>query len=112
MATANELRQMNSEELGRMAGETRQNLFNMRIKHSTGHLENTAEMGKSRRELARLQTLIRETELGIKREVKAETAKHARGAEGAEKEHKKPAKHAKAEKAGGEKASKAKKAAK
>jgi large subunit ribosomal protein L29 len=119
MATANELRQMNSEELGRMVGEVEQNLFNMRIKHRTGHLENTAEMGKSRRELARLQTLIRETQLGIKRRIKSdgkaegksESTKEARSAKGAEKEPKKAA-HAKAEKAPAEKKSKAKKAAK
>ncbi|MGO9921210.1 MAG: 50S ribosomal protein L29 [Isosphaeraceae bacterium] len=109
MATANELRQMNSEELGRMIGEVQQNIFNMRIKHRTGHLENTAELGKSRHELARLQTLIRETQLGIKRVVKAETGKEARSAKGAEKEPKKAAR-AKAEKAPAEK--KAKKAAK
>jgi large subunit ribosomal protein L29 len=114
MATANELRQMNSEELGRMAGEVAQNIFNMRIKHRTGHLENTAEIGKSRRELARLNTLLRETELGLEREVHKDKAAHAAGhakeAHGAEGHaHKKPAKPAKAH---AEKTSKAKKAAK
>lgn len=110
MATANELRQMNSEELGRMAGETRQNLFNMQLKHRTGHLENTAELGKARRELARLQTLIRETQLGIQRAIKAEPAKAQAkgrpGTEGAAVEAKKKAK------APAEKAAKPKKAAK
>jgi len=109
MATANELRQMNSEELGRMAGETRQNIFNMQLKHRTGHLENTAELGKARRELARLQTLIRETQLGLARAIKAEGANKGQARAAAEAAGEPPKKAAKAAKAP---AAKAKKAAK
>ncbi len=78
MATANELRQMNQEELSRMAEETRQNLFNLKLKHRTGHLENTSEIGRSRKELARLLTLVRESALGLKRAVKTEAPKKAK----------------------------------
>ncbi len=114
MATANELRQMTRDELSRMAEEARQNLFNLNLKHRTGHLENTAEIGHSRKDLARLMTVIRESDLGIARQVHAEAAKapkaEAAGTEeGAEKGAKKKG-AAKAAKA--PKAAKAKKAAK
>ncbi|HUB07350.1 MAG TPA: 50S ribosomal protein L29 [Myxococcales bacterium] len=82
MATANELRQMTQEELSRMAEETRQTVFNLQLKHKTGHLENTSEMGRSRKELARLLTLLREGQLGLARKVHAEAAKPARAAAG------------------------------
>ena len=108
MATANELRQMTGEELARMAGDMRQSLFDMRLKHRTGHLENTAELSKSRRELARLETLIHEGKLGLARKVKTPEPAGARGAKAA------PAKKAKAPKSGEktEKAVKAKRSAK
>ena len=94
MATGNELRQMTGEELVRMSGELRSTLVNLRLKHRTGHLENSAEIAKSRRELARVLTLIREGALGIQRQVKAVQAPSAAGAE--EKTAKKAAKKAKA----------------
>ncbi len=95
MATGNELRQMTGEELTRMSGELRNTLVNLRLKHRTGHLENSAEISKSRRELARVMTLIRETELGIGREVKAAAAPAAQSSE-----EKAPAKAAKKAKGG------------
>jgi large subunit ribosomal protein L29 len=117
MATANELRQMTQEELSRMAEETRQTVFNLQLKHKTGHLENTSEMGRSRKELARLLTLLREGQLGLARKVHAEAAKPARAAaagEAAGSEDEKGAKKKGAAKAAAKapKAAKPKKAAK
>jgi large subunit ribosomal protein L29 len=80
MATANDLRQMTSEELGRTASELRDNLFTMRLKLRTGHLETTSELGRMRRELARIATLRREKELGLDREVKAKAVDESTGA--------------------------------
>lgn len=74
MATANELRQMTNEELSRMLGDVRQGRFNMKIKHRTGHLENTSELAKSRREIARLETLLHEGKLGLQRNIGAKAA--------------------------------------
>lgn len=68
-----------------MAGELRQNLFDLGLKHRTGHLENSAQLGRTRRELARLLTLVRESELGIGRAVKAEEPKGAKKAAAAKK---------------------------
>jgi ribosomal protein L29 len=64
MATANELREMKPEELGRMLTEQRESLFNLRLKLRTGHLENTASLGAARREIARLTTVLHEAQLG------------------------------------------------
>jgi large subunit ribosomal protein L29 len=73
MSTANDLRQMTSEELGRNAAELRENLFHLRLKLRTGQLEKTSEFGRVRRELARIATLQREMALGIVRAVHAGT---------------------------------------
>ena len=73
MSTANDLRQMTTEELGRNASELRDNLFHLRLKLRTGQLEKTSEFGRVRRELARIATLQREKDLGIERVVHAST---------------------------------------
>jgi large subunit ribosomal protein L29 len=80
MATANDLRQMTPEELGRNAGELRDNLFHLRLKLRTGQLEQTSEFGRIRRELARIATLLREKELGIERAIAAAPAAAAASA--------------------------------
>ncbi len=60
MATAKEMRSLSVEELNRLAGETREQIFRQRIKHHTGALESTADMLKSRRDLARILTVLAE----------------------------------------------------
>ena len=58
MATAEEMRGMSVEELRRRADELRESLFNLRVKHRTGALETTAVLGASRKELARVLTVL------------------------------------------------------
>ena len=60
MATAKEMRSLSIEELSRLAGEAREQIFRQRIKHRTGALESTADMLKSRRDLARILTVLDE----------------------------------------------------
>ncbi|HCF59996.1 MAG TPA: 50S ribosomal protein L29 [Myxococcales bacterium] len=62
MATAKEMRDLSAEELRRRAAELRENLFNLRIKHRTGALESSAILPKSRKDLARVLTVLREKE--------------------------------------------------
>ena len=71
MATANDLRQMEAPELTRMLGEQREALFNLKLKLRTGHLENTASLVEAKKDIARLQTLLRERALGLSRQAKA-----------------------------------------
>lgn len=60
---ATELRQKTIEELRDNAGERRRELFDLRFKHYTGQLENTAELRAARRDIARIETIIREREI-------------------------------------------------
>lgn len=57
---ASELRDLSAEELVAKAGELRGELFNVKVKRSTGQLESTALAGQLRREIARVETVIRE----------------------------------------------------
>ena len=59
---ARELRELSVEELKARVGETSQELFNLRFQKATGQLGNTAMIGKIRRNLARVKTVIREME--------------------------------------------------
>ena len=51
---ATELRQLQDDELKAKLDEFRDSLFNLRIKHATGQLEDSASVRVARRELARV----------------------------------------------------------
>lgn len=55
-----ELIELSTEELRAKGQEMRGELFNTRVKHDTGQLENTARLRALRREVARIETAIRE----------------------------------------------------
>ncbi len=57
---ATELRDLSDEELAMKAGELRRELFNLKVKHSTGQLEDTARLAHLRRDVARTETVLRE----------------------------------------------------
>jgi large subunit ribosomal protein L29 len=57
---AAEIREMSREEmLGRIT-ELKQELFNLRFAHSVGQLENPQKLKQTRRDVARLKTVIRQ----------------------------------------------------
>ena len=58
-----ELRNLGDAELVERLDETRAELFNLRFQHVTGQLDNHARLGQLRREVARLNTLLREREI-------------------------------------------------
>jgi large subunit ribosomal protein L29 len=60
---AKELRELTAEELKEKERESSQELFNLRFQKATGQLGNTAEIQKTKRELARIKTVIREFEI-------------------------------------------------
>ncbi|MGH9156599.1 MAG: 50S ribosomal protein L29 [Acidimicrobiales bacterium] len=60
---ARELRDTVPEELETRLSETRQELFNLRFQHVTGQLDNSARLGQLRREVARINTMLREQEI-------------------------------------------------
>jgi len=69
--TANELRSLSGDELRSKAAELKRTVFDMKMKLKTGRLDSTADLAKTKRDLARVNTLLREQELGIRREAKA-----------------------------------------
>jgi len=54
--------EMTREELQQKHRELREALFNLRFQHATGQLENTAQLKKTRRSIARVLTALNVTE--------------------------------------------------
>jgi len=63
MTKATELRELNDAELIQKLAEAREEHFNLRFQSATGQLDNSARLGEVRREVARLNTLLREREI-------------------------------------------------
>ncbi len=63
MAKTNELVELSLGELIDELKATKQEALNLRFRNATGQLENTAEMGKVRKQVARINTLIRQREI-------------------------------------------------
>jgi large subunit ribosomal protein L29 len=63
---AAEIREKNSEELQTLIKEKRVQLFKSRIQNHTNQLNSTADLGKLRRDIARITTILRQRELGAK----------------------------------------------
>ncbi|HDJ29502.1 MAG TPA: 50S ribosomal protein L29 [Candidatus Acetothermia bacterium] len=57
---AEELREMTLEELEQKEREFKRKLFNLRFQKATGELDNSAEIVKTRRDIARVLTIARE----------------------------------------------------
>jgi large subunit ribosomal protein L29 len=70
MSTANELREMNDEQLAFSLKESQQELFRLRFQASTEKLDAPSNLRKLRREIARIRTVQHERALGIARTVK------------------------------------------
>jgi large subunit ribosomal protein L29 len=60
---ANEIREMSPEERGQKLVEMQEAFFNLRFQHETGQLENPQKMKQAKRDIARIQTIIREMEV-------------------------------------------------
>lgn len=60
MAKIKDLRSMTADELEAKLVEAKKEQFNLRIQQSTGQLQNTANVKKVRREIAKINTLLTE----------------------------------------------------
>jgi len=58
------VRALKPKELAKQLEEARQELFNLRFRHATRQLANYSELGKAKKKIARIKTVIRERELG------------------------------------------------
>ena len=60
---AKELKDLTIEELTKKKKDSKEELFNLRFQHSTGQLENAARIGLIKKDIARIETIIRQKEL-------------------------------------------------
>jgi large subunit ribosomal protein L29 len=60
---ARELKELTKEELLKKRKDLKEEMFNLRFQHSTGQLENTARMKVLKKDVARLDTVLRQQEL-------------------------------------------------
>jgi len=59
---ASEIREMSLDEMQRKATDLKEELFNLRFQHESGQLENPMKMKQTKRDIARIQTIIKESE--------------------------------------------------
>ena len=59
----NKIRGMSAAELNAELIKMKKDLFNLRFQHVTGQLENPVKMRETKRDIARVKTIIREKEL-------------------------------------------------
>ncbi len=65
---ASELRELGLEELEHKLSDMTQELFNLRFQRATDQLENPMKLGQTKRDIARIQTVLRERTTASSRE--------------------------------------------
>ena len=66
MPTAIELDELNDIDLESKLREAKEELFNLRFQSATGQLESHGRLRTVKRDIARIYTVVRERELGIR----------------------------------------------
>ena len=61
--TVEEIRKLTDEEIKTKISETKKELFNLRLKNSTGQLEKPSDIRNAKKSIARMLTVLREREL-------------------------------------------------
>jgi large subunit ribosomal protein L29 len=64
--TATEIRELTEEELVLRLREAKEELFNLRFQAATGQLESHGRLRTVKKDIARIYTVVRERELGIR----------------------------------------------
>ena len=62
----NDVREKTTEELNDQIYSLKEQLFNLRRKKAVGQLEDLSEIKRVRKDIARIYTVLKERELGIK----------------------------------------------
>ena len=63
--TAKELHIQSVEDLTNELSNLQESLFNQRFRNILGQLEDTSQLNKIRRDIARIKTILRARELGV-----------------------------------------------
>ncbi len=80
MATAHELDDLNNVDLEGKLRESKEELFNLRFQAATGQLESHGRLRAVKKDIARIYTVVRERELGIRTAPGTETESKEVGA--------------------------------
>ena len=67
---ASEAHSMQDVELVEKLKEVREESFNLRLRHATGELEDTAALGRAKKDLARLLTIAHQRNIDLEIETK------------------------------------------
>jgi large subunit ribosomal protein L29 len=67
---ASEIRDMNLDEMTIKVSDLREELFNLRFQHEIGQLEDPQRMKQMKRDIARMETIIKEVTLNQKEDNK------------------------------------------
>ena len=62
MMKANEVRKLSSADLEKKLTELKKDLFFLRMQHATNQLDNPQKLVETKRDIARVKTMIREKE--------------------------------------------------
>ncbi len=65
---SSEIQNMHDTELVDKLKEAREEAFNLRLRHATGELENTAGLREAKRDVARLLTIASQRNIDLERE--------------------------------------------
>jgi len=60
---AKELRDLSADDLARKQGELREQIGHLTLKRASGRLENPMQLRKTKRDLARVETVLREKQI-------------------------------------------------
>ena len=60
---ASEIIELSLDEMHRKVTDLKEELFNLRFQHEIGQLENPQKMKQTKHDIARIKTVIRESEL-------------------------------------------------
>ena len=66
MMKAKEIRSLSAEELQTKLAELKKDLFNLRLQHATNQLDNVNKITEVKRDIARVNTVLRELQLAGK----------------------------------------------
>ena len=64
VAKPSEIRNLSTDELETRLSETKEELFNLRFQNASGQLDNYRRLAIVRKDVARMQTILREREVG------------------------------------------------
>jgi large subunit ribosomal protein L29 len=67
---SSEIHSMHDVELVEKLKEAREEAFNLRLRHATGELEDSASLGRAKKDVARLLTIAKQRNIDLERETK------------------------------------------